>query len=69
MNMLPAHLKGFTLLELLVYTALLTMMLSSLFTSAVALEDTAKFVRSNVLEIQNAINSDHAKDEGVHLIS
>lgn len=60
--------RGFTLLELLIYMALLTLMLSALFTSSTALEDTASFVRAKVTHIQDTINSDHDADEGIHLL-
>ena len=59
---------GFTLLEMLVYVGLLTLLLTALYTSSFSLEDTAAFVRTKATEIQRALDEGRAADEGVHLL-
>lgn len=59
---------GFTLLELLVYMALLTLMLTVLFTSSTALENTALFIQTKTTHLRSALDADHADEEGLHTI-
>jgi type II secretory pathway pseudopilin PulG len=61
--------KGFTLLEVLLYTSLFSIIMTGLFISTALLQDTGTEVRMITAKIQALMSAADGADEGVHVLT
>jgi type II secretory pathway component PulJ len=63
------YMKGFTLLEVLLYTSLFSIIMTGLFISTALLQDTGTEVRMITAKIQALMSAADGADEGVHVLT
>jgi type II secretory pathway pseudopilin PulG len=61
--------RAFTLVEVLMYIGLFSLLMSSLFASAALLQDTGTQVAEIAARIQSTVTRIDSDDVGVHLVS